>query len=252
MSLSADFKYDLFISYSHADEALAAALEKLLSRFWRPGGIWPVRLPRRLRVFRDKGAAETARLNAALRNAIEGSGRLLVVCSPAARASHYVAAEIEMFAATGRGASIAAVLARGYPNDEALRRQLDAEAAFPDVLLQALNDIPWAPDLRSFDPTGKAKPARSEWLHLLALACGLSRDEVQRKLLKRRACQVILASLLLAATVYIGGRYVSQVRSEWSIHRAAESDAMRSINSPRALSLAIEARDTRELKMRFE
>lgn len=86
--------YDAFISYSHAkDKALASALQSVLQKIGKP---WYAR--RSLRVFRDDASlAATPRLWPALEQALGESRFLILMASPEAAGSPWVAREVEFW-----------------------------------------------------------------------------------------------------------------------------------------------------------
>ena len=84
--------YDAFISYSHAnDKAVAAALQAAVQRLGKP---WYRR--RALRIFRDDTSlSATPHLWPAIENALDRSRYLILIASPEAAASQWVAKEVE-------------------------------------------------------------------------------------------------------------------------------------------------------------
>src|SRR3954466_10052966 len=94
-------RYSAFISYSHDDMALATRLAARIERYRLPRPIARRVGFRRLRpVFRDRQALVAApALSDAVRKAIVQADFLIVICTPRAPASKWVALEIEMFRA---------------------------------------------------------------------------------------------------------------------------------------------------------
>lgn len=99
-----NFRYWGFISYSHADRALAERLHAALEGYRVParlvgldGPFGPA--PARLQpIFRDLDELNAGgELGATVRQALEVSRSLIVVCSPNAATSHWVDAEAEAF-----------------------------------------------------------------------------------------------------------------------------------------------------------
>src|SRR3954465_1949024 len=88
--------YDVFISYSRRDSAFATKLYKALSSYTPPADLG---LPsRRLRAFLDRSDFTGVDYGQAVVQHLERSAKLLVVCSPNARAhSKYVDEEIRVF-----------------------------------------------------------------------------------------------------------------------------------------------------------
>src|SRR5262245_3169018 len=97
------FKYWAFLSYSHHDKRVAKRLVaelavKAVPRSFRDRVAG--RLARLAPVFRDERDVPVApSLEPALAEALDRSARLIVVCSPFAVASSYVAVEIKHFLA---------------------------------------------------------------------------------------------------------------------------------------------------------
>lgn len=127
-----------FVSYCHADKVFAARLQRRLEGY---------RLPRRLAdrvaplpgqaegrigpVFRDRADLSAATdLSAAVREGIAASSALVVVASPDAARSHWVAREIALFRELHPEAPILVALARGEPR-EALPETLCSDHVEP-------------------------------------------------------------------------------------------------------------------------
>jgi len=90
------FDYDVFISYSRRDIVFARALEKALEDYSPPGDL---AVPQRhLVVFRDEEDFTGVEYNQSLREHLENSDKMLVICSPHARASKFASDEIRLFA----------------------------------------------------------------------------------------------------------------------------------------------------------
>jgi len=117
--------YAAFISYAHTDEIMAARLHKALETY-------PV--PKHLRaqgkatkpVFRDVAELTAAHsLSEKIREAVKGSRVLIVLCSPAAKASHWVNEEIRLFRKIHGDAAILSAIIEGTP-----------ETSFPEALTE--------------------------------------------------------------------------------------------------------------------
>src|SRR5215831_12045148 len=99
-------KYWAFLSYSDRDRSFAERLQASLETYRIPrrfvGRLTPAGpAPRQLRpIFRDRSElAAEADLGASIDEALLNSAFLIVLCSPAAAASRWVAAEITRFRA---------------------------------------------------------------------------------------------------------------------------------------------------------
>ncbi len=194
---SAARRYRAFISYSHADAASARHLHRALEQYRIPRRLvgsetarGPV--PRQLApIFRDReelAAAEDLAVH--IRDALARSDALIVLCSPAARASPWVAREVALFREQWPDRPILAALIDGDPRE-----------AFPEALSLAdgAEREPVAADLRA---GGDGR--RLGLLKLVAALTGLGLDalvqrDAQRQL--RRVTAITLVALLAALTM---------------------------------------------------
>jgi len=233
-------KYDVFISYSHNDKALAAKLEGALKHYRSPLGS---NLQRRLSVFRDEAEANGTFLTEELSRALASSRKLVVVCSQAARESAYVNDEIAAFVATRGASNVIPVLVAGMPKDEALRRDQPSETAFPSALIDALGSTPWAPDFRGFDRKGKRIPKMwPAWFHLLAAIYEVARERIEQTERRRRVRRGLGTVTVVLAVVVAGGAYFQSSRQRESLDLANRSEALRLDRDRReALTLALRA-----------
>jgi TIR domain len=134
-------EYDGFISYSHAvDRRLAPALQSGLQRFAKP---W-YRL-RSLRIFRDDASlAANPALWSAIEDALSRSRWFVLLASPTAASSRWVAREAEYWLAHRSIDHLLVVLSEGdLAWDEALRRFNPSRTnALPQPLLTAFEEEP--------------------------------------------------------------------------------------------------------------
>lgn len=141
--------HDAFISYSRKDKAFAALLEKALESFSPPKiGNIP---QKHLDIFRDEEDFTGTDYHKAVNKHLQESRKLILICSPAARASRYVNDEVRVFAEANGSDNIIPILLNGIPNNEASAEQ-DAEKAFPDTLVEIIQ-MPLAISYRDFQPS---------------------------------------------------------------------------------------------------
>lgn len=196
--------YRAFISYSHADKAVAEWLHRALERYRLPGrlvgeqtatGLVPARLTP---IFRDRDEISAgADLSDTLRQALADSAFLIVVASPDAAVSHWVNEEIRLFKGMHGEARVLALIAAADPDARdtraifppALRFRVDADGRITDQETE-----PVAADLR---PGADGK--RLAKLKLVAGLTGLPLDAlVQREAARRQRWLLGLASASLA------------------------------------------------------
>jgi len=185
-------RYAAFLSYSHKDAAAARALHRRLEAYRVPrrlvgseGSRGPV--PARLTpVFRDREELPAAGdLSETVRAALAVSDALLILCSPAAAASPWVAKEIETFRALHPGRPIIAAILDGEPSE-----------AFPPLLC-ADGTEPLAADLR---PGRDGR--RLGFLKLVAGLSGVGLDALVQRDAQRRLRRVTaVTGVALAAVV---------------------------------------------------
>jgi tetratricopeptide (TPR) repeat protein len=187
--------YRAFISYSHRDDAVARALHKRLETYRLPkhliGSETPRGpLPKQLTpIFRDLDELSAADdLSAEIKAALARSEVLIILASPAAKASKWVNLEIENFRALhGNSRPVLVALIEGEPAD-----------AFPPALTAGGHE-PVAADFRKSAPGGKR-------LALLKLVAGITAAPldalVQRDAQRQyRRVMAITGSALAAALV---------------------------------------------------
>ena len=203
-------RFAAFISYSHADAGAAAKLQRKLERYRLPKRIAEARnRPASLgAVFRDReDLAAASSLSAAIRDAIAQAEALIVICSPQAAASPWVAAEIELFRELHPNRSILAALVSDGPS-----------ASFPPALTAGGLE-PLAADLR---PQGDG--AQLGFLKIVAgIACvpldALIQRDAQRRI--RRVTAITVGALAAMLVMGIMTTLALQARNEAARQRVS-------------------------------
>lgn len=207
-------RYRAFMSYSHRDAAEARWLHRRLETYRFPqrlvGRETPRgRVSRRLgAIFRDREEFPAdASLSDAVERAIAASDALIVIGSPDAAASPWVAREIETFRTAHPGAPVLLALVRGEPCE-----------GFP-AAARAGGTEPLAADFRAH-----CDGRRLGLLKLLAGLAGLQLGELvqrdaQRRL--RRVIAVTLAAALLALLLALLSVAAIRARHEAEQRRVA-------------------------------
>ncbi|WP_313333766.1 toll/interleukin-1 receptor domain-containing protein [Sphingobium yanoikuyae] len=204
--------YRAFLSYSHVDEKSAVKLHRWLETYRVPRrlvGVDTARgaVPKRLSpIFRDRAELPAASsLDQEVRNALSRSDALIVLCSPAARASRWVDAEIRLFRELHPGRPVIAALIDGEPADSFPRALLEIG---PDGVAQE----PIAADFRA-DHDGP----RLARLKIVAGLTGVALDRIIQRDAQRQLQRVIgvtLFSLLLVLFMAAMLIFVARARSE--------------------------------------
>ena len=186
-----DRRFAAFISYSHVDAVAASKLQRKLERYRLPKRIAETRGQDRLlgAIFRDReDLAAATSLSSAIRNAIVQADSLIVMCSPDAAASPWVAAEIELFREVHPDRPILAAILSGEPL-----------ASFPPALTAGGLE-PLAADLR---PEGDG--TQLGFLKIVAGIAGVPLDALIQRDAQRRIRRVTAITVgALAAMLVMG------------------------------------------------
>lgn len=209
--------FDVFISYSRKNEAFAARLEKALENY-RPEK--DLKVPQRhIETFRDKEDFTAGDYYKTLLKNLKDSSKLMVICSPEARASRFVDDEIRRFVEIRGAEHIIPILYSGIPNNEARPGQ-EAMLAFPDALCQAM-ELPLAINFLDFDPRKDAIGKgiyTGPWYSVLADIYGLGRSDMEqrekrRRARRRRITYAVLSGSLMVLSVLLIFALVSRSRA---------------------------------------
>ena len=186
----ADRRYTAFISYSHRDKRIANWLHHALETYRLPPHLIAQGKHERLRpIFKDRdelAAAES--LDEAIESAILHSDALIILCSPAAAESPWIAREIDCYKRLNGDRGVLPVVVEGDPPD-----------CFPAPLLVHYEDgapterkaEPVAADMR---PEGDGRKLAK--LKLVAALTGVDLDHlVQRDAARRQRKLAVVAGV---------------------------------------------------------
>lgn len=207
--------YRAFLSYSHANERFAGKLHRWLESYRIPKRLVGTpsprgTVPRRLTpIFRDRAElAAASSLDHEVRTALSQSDALLVLCSPAARASRWVDAEVALFRSLYPDRPVIAALVEGEPAD-----------SFPRSLLQPDADgivhEPIAADFRA-----QADGPKLARLKIVAGLTGVALDQIIQRDAQRQLRRVIAITLLtIVLTLSMALMLVFAVRAQMEAQR---------------------------------
>ncbi|MFQ5346695.1 MAG: toll/interleukin-1 receptor domain-containing protein [Rhodothalassiaceae bacterium] len=208
-------RFRAFLSYSHADAAAARRLHRRLEGYRLPRHLAAADVPRPARlgpIFRDREDLPAAGdLSQAVKAALAESAALIVLCSPAAADSPWVAREIAYFRALHPDRPILAALIAGEP-DEAIPAALRADGSEP-----------LAADLR-----GRGDGPRLGFLKIVAGLAGLPLDaliqrDAQRRLRRVTAITLGATAAMLAMSVVAWLAVAARSEAE---HQRAEAEGL--------------------------
>lgn len=191
----AAFRYSAFISYNHRDAKFAAWLLKQLEGYRIPPrirgrdsglGILGERLPP---VFRDREElAASSDLAQSVRDALDVSASLIVICSANSAKSRWVNEEIRYFTRLGRRHRVQCLIVGGEPNASRLAGADTEQECLPPALFEDGGQEPLAADIRpGHDPRAVAR------LKLIAGLIGVGYDELAQREAHRRQRRLLLA-----------------------------------------------------------
>lgn len=230
-----DERFDAFISYQRARTGeLATALQPALERFAKP---W-YRL-RASRVFRDDASmSANAALWSTIQVGLEQSGWLVLLASPEAAASEYVANEIAWWVEHKSAERILLVLAVGELHwDRAGGRfDVDRSTALPAGLVSAYTEEPRWIDMRWFLEEGSQQTADPRFeervVDLVATIRGTARDQLigenvrqHRRVRRLTRAAVTSLSVLLVASLVAGAIAIAQSAEASAQRDVAEDEA---------------------------
>lgn len=197
-------RYAAFISYNHRDRKVATWLQRALETY---------RVPERLRgretafgplgarlppIFQDREElAASADLAQSVREALEQSASLVVICSPNAARSRWVNEEIRAFSALGRRDRVQCLILAGEPNASRTDGMDPALECLPPALFEHGGGEPLASDIRPGQET-----RRAALLKLLAGVMGVKYDELRQREQARRQKRLAIVAAA-AATGFV-------------------------------------------------
>lgn len=236
-----EFRYWAFISYSHHDARVAATLQRALETYRLPkrligrptplGAVPPYLKP----VFRDREELQAgADLDATVREALAHSRYLVIVCSPEAARSAWVAREIVEFKKLHGDARVLALIAAGEPFASGIPGR-EADECFPGALRFSLGPD-GRPDGAPLEPMAADLRPRRDGLRLatLKLVAGmlgagvgvdaLVRRDDRRRI--RRMAMVSAASVAAMAVMAVLTVMAVRARTEAQARRAQAEDLL--------------------------
>ena len=206
-----DYKYWAFISYSHTDNFWGRWLHRAIESYRVPRALVgkPSRdgtVPRRLYpVFRDREELPiSADLGGNIKNALEASRYMIVICSPQAAKSHWVNEEIRYFKSLRLEDRVLCLIVAGEPN-AADKDRPQEEECFPDPVRfrvgvdGTLSDVrtePLAADVRK-EGDGKANAK----LKTVAGLAGVNFDDLKQRDQQRKFSQLVRVCSAIIAVI---------------------------------------------------
>lgn len=218
------FRFKAFISYSHRDRDWSAWLQRALEAYRVPrrlvgseGAFGPV--PRRLApIFRDReDLPSSSDLSVTVKESLQASESLIVICSPDSAKSRWVSEEVTYFRSLGRQDRIFALIVDGDPQPDDPDQQ-----CFPAALTTfhdgSVNE-PLAADARKW-ADGKLLAK----LKIVSGILGIRLDDLRQRNAQRRRRNWILAVTSMLVLVAITGTLVFTTLSSQKAVRVQRSN----------------------------
>lgn len=190
------FEYFAFISYSHKDIRIAKRLKKRLQSYHLPTKLqktYPT-LPKKLGpIFIDEERLTGGVLQEAIRDNLDKSNYLILICSPNSAKSVYVNEEVKHFIETGKTDHIIPFIVDGVPHSGD-----ESKECFPPALL----GLPLEQELLGIDL--KKFGERDSFLRVIATMLELNLDNFvsyEARERKRRAVIFTLIATTLIITI---------------------------------------------------
>lgn len=216
-----EYLYDAFISYRHneRDKAIAKALQKKMESYMPPKALRGEGF-KKWRVFRDETELYTSEdLNSKIKEALEKSRYLIVICSEETKKSPWCIKEIQYFKELheGKNDRIITVLAEGEP-DEVFPKELLSEIEI--ITDESGNSIrtekrvePMAANLVASDRRKTVKRLNKEFLRIATPMLGCTYDQLYNRTQRRKLQRIIAAALsvisvLLVFLLVVGSLYL--------------------------------------------
>ena len=233
-----DTGYRAFISYSHADTALAKWLHHALESYRVPAklvgretavGIVPRRL---IPLFKDRDElAASGDLGDGLKAALAASKFLIIIASPAAARSLWVNEEVRSFKAIHGEARVLVAIAGGEPYATTMAGRA-AEECFPPAVRFRLDpagrvgDDPAEPLAADLRPHGDGK--RLAKLKLVAGLTGLKLDDLVQREAQRRTQRmrwIAVGASIIALAMSVLAVLAVRARAE-AEHQREQADGL--------------------------
>ena len=202
------YEYFAFISYKHEDMRWAKWLQQQIETYRLPAIIrkQAPHLPKQIRpVFRDQTDISTGPLLQNLRQELQDSRYLIVLCSPAAAKSEWVNREVQHFIDMGRADRIIPFVVAGTPN-----AANPDEECFPAILRgeeRAMLGV-------SVPELGKEKAFVKVVAKLLGLKFDQLWDRHRRRQRRQRLVRGLMAAAVLVAAAIGGLAYWDYYRTK--------------------------------------
>ena len=226
--MSEQFKYDAFISYRHIerDKAVAAKLQKMLESYKPPKSV--CKDFKQWHVFRDETELPTSsNLSGDIKDALESSRFLIVVCSKETKESRWCMEEIEYFKKLHKGSNnnIITLIDDGEPEevfpDELCNELIEVKDDKGNISYQSHVVEPLAASVAAPTTKKSLKKLKGEFLRIAAPLLGCGYDTLYNRNQKRHTKRILMIAALVVAFLFAFGLYTSAMLLEINAQKTA-------------------------------
>ncbi len=216
------YKYDAFISYRHLgkDSLVAGKLQKLLEGFKVPRGVDCEYTTQIKRIFRDETElTSSGDLNNEIKEALEQSRFLIVVCSEETQESKWCVQEVEYFKYLHGGHldNILTILVNGEPEDAFMEQLCYETQEYIDEngnrQLGYYEVEPLAANVSGRNKFSTIRKLKREYLRLAAAIVGCDFDALYQRHKRRRIKRAVSFSALALLLLCLMGNFFAEAEA---------------------------------------
>jgi len=222
------YKYDAFISYRHTehDKTIAAKLQKMLETYKPPKAV--CKDFKQWHIFRDETELPTSsNLSGDIKDALESSRFLIVVCSKSTKESRWCMEEITYFKELHKGnnSNIITLIVDGEPSEvfpeELCNEMIEVSDADGNISYQSHVIEPLAANVSAETTKESLKKLKTEFLRIAAPLLGCGYDTLYNRNQKRHVRRIIIIAALIMTFLFAFGLYTSAMLLEINAQKSA-------------------------------
>ena len=222
------YKYDAFISYRHIEhnKTIAAKLQKMLETYKPPKSV--CKDFKKWHVFRDETELTTSSdLSGDIKEALENSRFLIVVCSERTKESKWCMEEITYFKELHKGnnGNIITLIVDGDPStvfpDELCNELIEVKDEAGNISYQSHVIEPLAANVAAKTTKESLKKLKSEFLRIAAPLLGCGYDTLYNRNQKRYIRKIIAIAAIIMISLFAFALYTSAMLFEINAQKSA-------------------------------
>lgn len=223
-----------FISYSHQDVKIAKWLQHKLEQFYIPNKIYNIvnkdNLPKDTHylrpIFLDKTDLNGGVLADTLRENLESSRYLIVICSPNSAKSEWVSKEVQSFVESGRLSHIIPIVINGTPFVDAqiaAGKNPEGEECMPKYLVEFTKKHP-EKELLGIDI--RENGLENSIIRIVSKMLGISFDDLWDRQRRRRVARITSLFSALILFFMLMGYFFMPMKLTYTITNSANNQGL--------------------------